>query len=261
MPHLSVCVMRSKSTNFLVLVGVIRRQKDLDIAIKKHWYRIPLKYAPRRFPAYIAFYQTRTFGKEGKVLRYYAPVKSSTVVQRIRLLPDEKEHPRADKYYYKFRLGKVRRTPRIIHNDSRRRVSFGFTTVEKLRKSERICQLFDIVPLEDIMRKSLRKRKLSAVHEYCVMEDGRCRYRLDFAIFCKHGKIALECDNEKWHLTPKCRVGDRERDRYLKRCGWVVLRLPGRDIKESMNDCLRRVEKAVNRLGGILRNKSSQDSS
>ena len=241
---------RKQKKESLVLVGVINRRKDMEILLEKRWYRIPVRYAPRQKPAYLAFYQTRVFGKEGGAIWYYARVKSSYVVRRLRLLPDEKKHPRARDYYYRLNLDKVRRTPRIIRNDSRRRISFGFTTMVKLKSSERICQLFDIVPLEDIMRQALQERGLRAVHEHCLMAGGRCRYRLDFAIFCRRGKIALECDNEKWHSTRERRVRDKTRDRYLKKHGWTVLRLRGGEIQEKMDDCLKRIEKAVSRLGG-----------
>ncbi len=233
-----------------VLVGVINRRKDLEILKKRGWYRISVKYAPKRLPGYLAFYQTRVFGKDGKAIRYYAPVKSRSTVQRFKLLPDEKDHPRADEYYYKFRLSKLRRTQRIIHNDSRRRISFGFTTLAKLRKSERISQLFDIAPLEDMMRQAFQERGLRVVHEHCVMEGRHCRYRIDFVIFCHRGKIALECDNEKWHSTPQRRARDRVRDRYLRRKGWFILRLPGREIQKDIDACLLKVEKVINDLGG-----------
>ncbi len=126
----------------LVLVAVINRVKDLEILKGKGWYRIPVKYAPKRKPDYIAFYQTRVFGKEGRAIRYYASVKSSSVVKRLKLLPDEKGHSRAREYYYKFNLGIVRRTPRVLHNDSRRRISFGFTTLVKLRDHQDFAERF-----------------------------------------------------------------------------------------------------------------------
>ena len=246
-----IIVMPKKLGNSPVLVAVINRRKDLEILMKRRWYRIPVKYAPRRLPTYLAFYQTRIFGRDGKAIRYYAPVRSCSKDKRFKLLPDEKDHPRANEYYYKFKLGKVKRTHRIIRNDSRRRISFGFTTLAKLRNSERICQLFDIVPLEDIVRHALQKKGLKAVHEHCVMEDKRCRYRLDFAIFCQRGKIALECDNEKWHSSPERRLRDRKRDRYLRRHGWAILRLSGREIQKDMDACLAKIEKAINEMGGL----------
>jgi len=84
------------------------------------------------------------------------------------------------------------------------------------------------------------------------MEGKHCRYRLDFAIFCQRGKIALECDNEKWHSSPERRLRDRKRDRYLRKHRWVVLRLPGREIQSDIDGCLQKIEKAINVLGGVL---------
>lgn len=244
--------MDKERTNSLVLVGVLNRQKDLESLLKGHWYRIPTKQAPRRRPAYLAFYQTRVFGKYGKVIRYYALIKSSSLLRRAKLLPREKDHPRAQEYYYKFNLSEVRRTRHIIRNSSRRRISFGFTTLAKLQQSKQICQLFDIVPAEDIMRQAFQERGIKAIHEYCLMENNRCRYRLDFALFCRQGKIALECDNEKWHSTPARWAKDRERDRYLTRHGWVVVHLPGQQIQKDTNSCLKKVDKIIDELGGPL---------
>lgn len=244
--------MLKKISNPLVLVGVVNRPKDLKIILNRHWYRIPMKYTPKRRPGYLAFYQTHVFGKEGKAIRYYAPVKSCSIARRLKLLPEEKDHPRAGEYYHKFNLGKVKQPDHIIRNNSRRRISFGFTTLTKLQQSEQICQLFDIIPLEDIMRQTLKKKGIEAVQEYCLMENGRCRYRLDFAIFCRHGKIALECDNEKWHSTPARRLTDSQRDRYLASRGWVVIRLPGKQIQRDIGPGLKGIEKTIDGLGGLL---------
>ena len=73
----------------LVLVGVVNRKKDLEIARKEHWYRIPLKHVPKRKAKYLALYQTRVFDKEGKAINYYASIKSSSLRKRNELLPDE----------------------------------------------------------------------------------------------------------------------------------------------------------------------------
>jgi very-short-patch-repair endonuclease len=234
-----------------VLVAVVGRQKDLLLARRDRWYRIPVRHAPRRNPDYIAFYQTSAFGAEGKAIRYFAAVRSISPTSRRRLLPDERNHPRAAARYYRFELGPLRRTPRVIRNRTRRRITFGFTTLGKLRRSSEICRLFDISPVEEIMRGLLRRRRIPASHEYCVMERKRLRYRLDFAIFCRKGRLAVECDNEKWHLSKRQRVRDRRRDRWLSRRGWTVLRFPGAMIREDPTRCTRQVRTAIRRLGGI----------
>ncbi len=234
----------------LVLIGVVNRKKDLEILLKKRWYRIPVRHAPRRKPDFIAFYQTRVFGKEGGAVQYYASVKKFSVTTRKRLLPDEKNHPRADDRYYRVDLRRIRKTPRRIGNRSRRRISFGFTTLGRLLKAGEISRLFDISPIEEIMRRALAKKRIPASHEYCVMQKRRIRYRLDFAVFCRKGRIAVECDSEKWHLQRKQRVKDRARDRWLKKRGWTVLRFPGKKIREDLEGCVKTVRRTMRKLGG-----------
>jgi len=47
-----------KKSKKLVLVGVVNRKKDLEIAFKEHWYRIPVKHFPKRKARYLALHQT-----------------------------------------------------------------------------------------------------------------------------------------------------------------------------------------------------------
>jgi very-short-patch-repair endonuclease len=84
------------------------------------------------------------------------------------------------------------------------------------------------------------------------MENRRCHYRLDFAIFCKDGKIAVECDNEKWHQGLSQQAKDSRRDRWLKQHNWVVFHFPGRKIKEELNICIDELKKTAIALGGII---------
>jgi len=227
-----------------VLIGVVRRKKDLGIILKKHYYRIPLRHCPIQKFDYIAFYETSRLGEEGKAINYYARLKTKSEAKRVELLPDEPEHPRAEETYRVYHLGKIQRTQKRIENRSRRRISFGFTTWEKLLHSEEISQLFDIPPLEDIMTKELKRRKINVYREY-PLRLGRNRYRLDFAIISQQNKIDVECDNEKWHLQPSQRQKDRIRDNALKRMGWIVLRFKGQKILKDVAGCVDRIEKAL----------------
>ena len=239
-----------KDADDVVLVGVVNRAKDLEIASNKHWYRMPKRYAPKRKAEYLALYQTHRFGKMGKAINYYAKIKNSEFVPRRNLLPDELDHPRADEIYEKLFLGSLKQTPARVENRSRRRISFGFTTLRQLLGANEVSQLFDIPPIEEIMRVAMGENDIGFLHEHCLMENGRCRYRLDFAIFCKDGKIAVECDNEKWHLQLTQRAKDRKRDIWLKEHGWVVLHFPGREIKEEVNTCIDELKRAIHDLGG-----------
>lgn len=234
----------------LVLVGVVNRREDLETALKRRWYRIPVRRAPRRRPDFVAFYQTLAFGGEGKAICYYASAKRFSVTTRRKLLPGERDHPRAGEKYYRVELGRPRKTPRRIENRTRRRVTFGFTTLRKLLRAGEVSYLFDISPIEEIMRRALRKERIPAAHEYCVVHKGRVRYRLDFAILCKRGQVAVECDSEKWHLQRAQRIRDRRRDLWLRNRGWTVLHFAGADIRENLGNCVKTVRRTIRSLGG-----------
>jgi len=230
--------------NKQVLIGVVRRKKDLNLILKKQWYRIPLRRCPVQEFSYIAFYETSRLGKEGKAINYYAHLKTKSETKRIKLLPDEPEHPRAEEIYRVYYLRKIYRTPKRIENRSRRRISFGFTTKEKLLHSAEISQLFAIPLLEDIMAKELEKRKIKAYREYPLKLDEKHRYRLDFAILTKQNKIAVECDNEKWHSQAAQRRKDKIRDGALRKAGWQVLRFKDQEILQNISACGNRIEEA-----------------
>jgi very-short-patch-repair endonuclease len=235
----------------LVLVGVVNRKKDLEIALKAHWYRIPLKHVPKRKAKYLALYQTRVFEKEGKAINYYASIKGFSLHKRRELLPDEESHPRSEDYYYKLNLGSLRATTYRIENRYGRRIGFAFTTLKRLLGAKEISELFNIVPIEEIMRQALKNCRIKAIGGYSIMENKRLRYRLDFAIFCQKGKINIECDDLKWHSQPRHRSRDKKRDRWLKKQGWTVLRFGGEEIKNNTASCVKILKQAIQNLGGL----------
>jgi very-short-patch-repair endonuclease len=100
------------------------------------------------------------------------------------------------------------------------------------------------------MRETLAKNGIEASHEYCLMESRRCKYRLDFAIFCQRGRIDVECDNERWHLQPARRIKDQGRNKWLNQHGWVVLRFPGKQIKDNPERCIASLKQVIQELGG-----------
>ena len=59
-----------------VLIAVMNDPRDLERARVEHWYRIPVRSAPKFFPPdYIAFYCTKPLGQEAYSIRWYAPVR------------------------------------------------------------------------------------------------------------------------------------------------------------------------------------------
>ena len=235
-----------------VLVGVIKDKRDLDALLTRRWYRIPALHAPKRKFKYLAFYQPAGFARQGKRILYYARVLNQRVVRRRDLLPDEFDHPRANDYYFLFRTGKIRQLSRPIRNKLPRRVSFGFTSLNRLLKSQNILQLYKVAPTEEILRATLRRAGIRASGQHYVSSGGK-RYYVDFAIFCRHGAIAIECDNKKAHSGARQKEKDKIKNRALKLVGWTVIRLPEKDMVRDLRSCMKRVREAIRKLGGIKR--------
>ncbi len=235
---------KTTKQNRNVLVGVIKSRKDLRILLKDGWYRIPLIHVPKRKFSYIAFYQPISFGKNGKRIEYYARVGKRVIVQRINLLPKEKNHPRAHDKYVKIQCEEIIKLPRAIKNIMPRRVSFGFTTIKTLLSARNILELFGVPQTEEIIKKELWCAGMKAVREFPVSVNGK-RYRIDFALFYKKGNIAIECDNDKAHRNKTQKRKDKIRDSILCRHGWRVIRLREKDIIERPDRCIARIKKLM----------------
>lgn len=231
----------------IVLVGVLKNKRDLNILLTENWYRIPLAHAPTRQFDYLAFYQPALFGRRGKCIRYYARVLNYQTLRRSDLLLDDLNHPRAHDYYSLIRVGKVKKLPRPIRNIIPRRVSFGFTTLNRLLKSKNILQLYNVAPTEETIEDGLRRAHIKAIAQHYVL-SGKKRYCLDFAVFCKQGSIAIECDNKKAHSSLREREKDKAKNTFLRRHGWIVIRLPEHDIVSDLGGCIARIKKAVRKL-------------
>lgn len=236
----------------VVLVSVLKDKRDLNILLTKRWYRIPVAYAPTRHFNYLAFYQPALFGRRGKRIRYYARVLNCQTVKRCDLLPDQPNHPRAHDYYFRFRVGHVKKLHRPIINIVPRRISFGFTTLYRLLTSKDILQLYDVIPIEQMIEDGLKRAGIKAIAQH-YFSSGKKRYCLDFAIFCRQGSVAVECDNKKAHSSSRQREKDKLKNTFLRRCGWVVIHLLEDDIVSDLECCIIRVKKAVWGLGGTTR--------
>jgi hypothetical protein len=229
----------------------------LDILFRERWYRIPMAHMPSRRFKYLAFYQPATFGWGGKCIRYYARVRERDVKRRNILLPDEARHPRAHDDYARLRVGAVRELARPIRNILPRRVTFGFTTLRRLRTAKNVLQLYGVPETEEIVGNALRAAGIRAIPQRHVtgkdVEGRKKRYRLDFAIFCVDGKIAIECDNRKAHAGARQRERDKVKDAFLRRHGWKVIRLAEKEIVANAGKCIAPIQRAIRGLGGCAR--------
>jgi hypothetical protein len=143
-----------------VLVCLINKLRDLEIARWDHWYRIPVKHAPSEWLADIlAFYLTADFGDEKWAIHEYAFVRGHELVRRVDLFPDQPDHKHADAMYYKMQLGPLQRLPRPIPSLKWRRLTFIETTGDRFvnaleigdltSASDRYVKLMDEFDFED----------------------------------------------------------------------------------------------------------------
>src|SRR5262245_28679681 len=89
-----------------VLVGAVKRKRDLAYARDDHWYRIPQAQMPRGVNTeYIALFLSRsTFKDRDSGIHYFARRTGLELVYRHQLLPREADHPHANNVYYKVQL-------------------------------------------------------------------------------------------------------------------------------------------------------------
>jgi hypothetical protein len=174
-----------------VLVGVMNRPKDLEIAREQRWYRIPQGKAPRGVDAeYIAFYFTTEFGDLKWGIHYYARRTGHELVLRRDLLPDEPEHPRADQPYYKIQLGPLVTKEPPIMSGSWRRITFIHTTWDRFQAATEIKDLFSKDSrFVDRVYHALRESGLHPRRDY-RFEQGGTSYKVDIALVCEDGVIA-----------------------------------------------------------------------
>lgn len=117
----------------LILVAVMNRPRDLEIARLLGWYRIPLGTAPKTVRVdWLAFYQTAAFGDERWAVRYAAPARGFELTTRGELLQDEPDHVRAREPYYKIQLGPLQPLARPVPAGNWRRFTFLYTTGRRL---------------------------------------------------------------------------------------------------------------------------------
>ncbi len=181
-----------------VLVAVVNNQKDFVRARDEHWYRIPIKRAPRQIAAeYLALYQTGKFGDQGRRINFYAPILRYHVATRAELLPDEPDHPRAGDQYFKLELGDFIPLAHPITNQRHPRLTFLITTLDRLLNARDVSDLWLREAARQTLYAAVRERGL-AVECWYPVEMGD-RPEADLALFGPHGQIQVYIDEpEDW---------------------------------------------------------------
>ncbi len=181
-----------------VLVAVMNRPKDLEIAQREGWYRLPEAKAPAgAFTEYVAFYFTAAFAESKWAIHYYARRLGHELVTRRELLPDEPDHPRAGERYYKLQLGPLQRRDPPIVSLRWRRISFIRTTWDRFQAAEEINDLFvEGGEFVDRLYHALRDSGMAPERQYPVKEAG-AEYVADLALPCRNGVVSLSVAEEQ----------------------------------------------------------------
>jgi len=153
----------------LVLVAFLPQPKDLEIARVLGWYRIPLRSAPKVIAVdWLAFYQPASFGDDHKwCIEWAAPVRGHELTIRAELFKDQRDHPRASEEYFKIQVGPLVPLPNPVQADTWKRVTFLYTTGERLLNAERLTELTVHDEERVVLWQALRERAMHA-QEYHV---------------------------------------------------------------------------------------------
>jgi hypothetical protein len=141
------------SSGSLVLVAVLPKERDLEIARLLGWYRIPLRFAPKVIEVdYLAFYQPASFGEEHRwQIEYFAAVRGHELTTRKELLREEKDHDKANEEYYKILIGPLQELPMALPARKWRRITFLYSLGELFPEARNV---------EDLVVRSDERRML-----------------------------------------------------------------------------------------------------
>lgn len=243
-----------ETENTELLVALLKRKSALDILKSERWYHIPVETAPKRWPPQmLAFYQGRVFGsKERYKIRYFGEVSRIDIVPRKVLFPNDRKNAyKAEHLYYRLQLNSLEERKSPIISPRPRRLVFIPTTLEKFQLADQINDLFDASPLEDRLWKALKYINILAERQWKIVVQGH-NYYLDFAVFCNHGKLAIETDGYTYHYDSRNQIDyDTWRRNEIELDEWRFLHYTTKQVKNNWIPYLAQIKKAVDQLGGL----------
>ena len=245
-----------------ILVALIPSKADFEIAQSQHWYRIPrrIKRVPKVLLEgrlqFLAFYHPKVFGDWAYSVRYVSAVKGITVVKRKDLVPVPEEagaksewHRKANEEYYRIDISPLQTLSTPIISRKFRRFIFLETTDRKLHEATEINDLFHGTSLEEHLYIALKKAQVPAEREFYLKVNERHCF-LDFAVFCRQGKINIECDGG-YHNQISQINSDRSRNNLLQSAGWSVLRFSEEDVYHHMDQNMALLAETIAQYGGL----------
>lgn len=246
--------MRSNSHKYSqsnTIVCWLKQKRDLSLLLLEGWYRIPVstKLENLHKVEYLGFYQPHAFGKYGGTISHYSKIESIEVKKRIELFPNNPRHSKANDDYYKIYVKDINVIKNPLKCKRSRRNYFISTTLEKLLNAEDFNDIFNESPLEDILWEGMKQANIVAERQLFVRGSNNF-YCLDFAAFCKKGRLNVECDGDAYHISKEKAVKDNKRDNYLTKKGWAILRYSTEQLQNT-DECVAEISEAISRKGGI----------
>lgn len=249
-----------EASNMTVLVALMPEVKDWALLQKELWYRIPEETAPPIIlegqAKYIAFYHTAKFKEDLKwQIAYYAEIKRVVSATRRELFPLESPyHAKANKRYFKVEFDELIPLPKPIVSRRGHRILFVPTTEEQLfSESTNFNKVFKNSYLEAKMIDIMEDMRIVFEREYTIHVDDNRKYHLDFAIFCKKGKIDVECDGDAYHMGYDNVHYDKTRNNELESIQWKVLRYTTQHFQEKGEKHIRKtMYKSIKDFEGCL---------
>lgn len=245
--------MSKKSEARDVLVAVLRRKSSLEILKKEGWYHIPVEAKIKNWPPTIlAFYQGYRFGEAGFSVRYFGEVDQHIeILRRKELFPnDNRNEAKGENLYYRLRLRKLQEREKPILVYRPRVWAFISTTMSKFKSAEQLNDLFVGSRLEERLWKALKYINVLAEREWKVWIRDHAYY-IDFAVFCKNGKLAIETDGYTTHYDSKERIDyDTWRQNEIALDEWDLLRYTSKQVREDWTGYLTQIQTKIDQLGG-----------
>lgn len=107
-------------------------------------------------------------------------------------------------------------------------------------------QEFDSDFERDVFR-AISARGLHVRTQVSVGDPGSHRYRIDLVVEGMQGRLAVECDGDRWH-GPERYESDMARQRDLERAGWQFVRIRGGEYYRDPESALRPLWAELERL-------------
>ncbi len=195
------------------LIALMPDKNDLEILLREKWYRIRTgKRSPKsvreNYIKHIAFYQPGSFEHDAYIIGWWAEVRNVTNVMREDLFPYISAGDKSGMEYYKVDVDNIEELPNPIYCRRPRRILFINSTYNQFKKAKEINDLFIESPIEEKFWGALKENNIFAERQFPV-SSGKTRYRLDFALFCRERKLAIECDGDRYHTSKEDVFNDK----------------------------------------------------